>query len=660
MNTIPATCRPELAHDVEAILSETAPKPFTTMTVEVVASRTGAQTLRLNERWLHSRMDPHREAERGVAQWDTACNRDEHDGVVVVGCGLGYHLAALTRALSGTGWPVLVVCESPEVLRACLTVREASWWCAFGPARMVPLWLPDVLAPVLRDMGIRRPAVFALPALEPLLPDHSVTVRNALAAYISRSSVNDATLRRFGKLWVRNTIHSVARHGVIPGIEPLAGIAAGTPAVVCGAGPTLDELLPELNRIAEAALVIAVDTAIIALQRAGITPDIAVVADPQYWNSRHLDHCDTTDTLLVAEPATHPRVLRLWRGPRLLSASLFPLGSYFDARSGRTLRLGAGGSVATSAWDLARIMGASTIGLIGIDLAFPHHRTHCHGSFFEERLHRVADRVHPSEDGLWHYLHGAQPRTVVAYNGRPVMSDARMDVYRRWFSEQARRFPDCSTVVLSPDGSLIEGITTAPAATLVSERSTRSVDRMRQALAELTASDARNHHTAENEAKSPSGILSGVTLLEALTESLATLQDIAERGIAICDAGPDATSTGREPAAGAHADGESQDRTRLHGAGGDEPSAHHSPAAPSPPSPLSVQETLAALEQIDAELQRFESREIGGFLASEALNDATAAAPATLEESILQARTIYAALRDGARYHAQLVARYHT
>jgi hypothetical protein len=302
-------------------------------------------------------------------------------------------------------------------------------------------------------------------------------------------------------------------------------------------------------------------------------------------------------------------------------------------------------------------MGASAIGLIGIDLAFPHHRTHCHGSFFEERLHRVADRVHPSEDGLWHYLHGAQPRTVVAYNGTPVMSDARMDVYRRWFSEQARRFPDCSTVVLSPDGSLIEGITTAPAATLVSEISTRSVDRVRHALAELTASDARNHDTAENATASPSGIPSGVTLLEALTESLATLQDIAERGIAICDAGPYATSTGMEPAAGAHSDGEPQDRTQLHGAGGNEPSTRHSP---SPPTPPSVQETLAALEQIDAELQRFESREIGGFLASEALNDATASAPATLEESILQARTIYAALRDGARYHAQLVARYRT
>ncbi|MCG8481266.1 MAG: DUF115 domain-containing protein [Spirochaetales bacterium] len=612
-------CRSELAGDIRAALKDaSASDDEEHLHVELRSTRTGDTSLRVADRWIHSSVDPRREADRIAAGLVAEARKTDKTGagVVIIGLGLGHHLEALAEArrssrLSGA---VVAVCLSPAILYAALAHRNTEWWCDYGPDRLVPAWLPGTLAPVLRDLGIDDPLCVELAGLAAVQAERFERIRDEVRRYRQRRRVNRNTLRRFGRLWVRNTLHTIRRWGVFPDIDRLAGIAAGVPAIVCGAGPTLDETLPHLPDIARRAVVIAVDTAVAALKRVGLEADIAIIADPQYWNTRHLDSVGDTATVLVAEPATYPRTLRLWTGPILVSASLFPLGSFFDTLVGRSLKLGAGGSVATSAWDLARVLGSKNIALAGVDLGFPGYQTHCRDSFFEVRLQRIAERLEPAEHGLWKYLHGAGATLVPSAAGKTVVSDKRMEVYRGWFEEQALRYPETRTVLLSSESSAIDGVPyTSPLEWLADASATGSaIEEARRTLAGAAAG-----RPAEAD-----------RLVERLMESLGEIRVIAADGITTCD---DASRTLLDAGVrdgAAVRDGET------------------------------VRRTLGALDEIDRRLSSLAHRELAGFLAAEALEEATTHVPNTPLESISQARAIYTALDAAAEYHRALLVRY--
>ena len=63
----------------------------------------------------------------------------------------------------------------------------------------------------------------------------------------------------------------------------LQQVPPNTPAIICGAGPTLVSHLQELRRIRERALLIAVGHALPAMIRADLQPDLVVADDSRAW-----------------------------------------------------------------------------------------------------------------------------------------------------------------------------------------------------------------------------------------------------------------------------------------------------------------------------------------------------------------------------------------
>ncbi len=588
--------RPALAQDLRAILSDETERGIDSSRCEFLPARNGQLTLRVGSRFVHSRFDPSREAARRAAREVT-----EHaDGHVCVGLGMGYHIEALRRASADQCTTVVAVTFSAHIVSTVLATRSIPWWKEFGPDRIVPAWVGGVLPVLLRELEIYNPRVIALEAFEEVAAEWYSLVIQRLHSMRERASVNRNTLRRFGRLWVRNTIRNTVFGHATGGIDELENRFPRLPAVVCGAGPTLDDILPYIPALAAHNLIIAVDTAIPVLQRLGVTAHFAVVSDPQYWNSRHFDRVAPSPTVLVAEPAVHPRILRLYDGPVSMSASLFPLGSFFDRRFDRNLKLGAGGSVATSAWDLARIVGSRDIAMAGVDLAFPDNQTHCRDSFFENLLRRNADRLHPAEHGMSRYLHGASPRYVPDLKGGDVLSDGRMDVYRSWFAEQNRRFPEVHTSVLSPRGSAIEGISHED-----------PVSRIQRLTAE--AGDGPHPPTVPPIGLQGNAPAAGESATETLVELTAIIRDIetvVHDGTTVC--------------------------RRLLQSRQDDPSD---------------------LDAIDARLTGAVYRDVVGFLANDVLEQEMRYRPATIEESISQSYRIYSALEESCRYHITFLSR---
>ena len=405
---------------------------------------------------LHSRIDPRREAERVVKE---ALPRDA-EGIVVFGFGLGYHVEAILSHFPRA--KIWVVEPDPLLFQSALELRGCSELVSHHRVHIFLGTDGSVVDHLLHSI---EETPFTIYRFRPSVELHGEFYRDLerrLQRVRSRRQVNLYTLARFGKLWVRNLSHNMNLLSRYGGIESLKGKFYSIPALVIAAGPSLDDILPHLPILQAKFLLIAVDTSYSACIRSGVEPDFLVVMDPQYWNTRHLDRAVQNSSRLVSEPSTHPTIFRKFPGNTYLAGSLFPLGRYLEEKIGKRASLGAGGSVATSAWDFARFLGCNPIVMAGLDLSFPQKRSHCRGSFFEERIFSFRTRLEPEETHFFRYLQEATPLLQPSNDGKTVLTDQRMLVYRDWFEIQGKLYQDLRTLTLSRHGLKIEGVEWVP------------------------------------------------------------------------------------------------------------------------------------------------------------------------------------------------------
>lgn len=547
--------------------------------------------------WLASRFDPSAEARRSAA----ACLSSGKDTVVLLGLGLGYLAEAL---LAADGSLKVIACEAdPGILAACLAARDLSALLADERLSLVVGGDPGAIGWALESLGARDAALASTPALVERSAGWYAALREALERWRDKEKVNELTLRRFGRLWVRNLARNSAEPGRRRGIAGLAGAFAGFPALVLAAGPTLDEALPFLAELRRRALVIAVDTTLPSLAAAGIESDFVVVADPQYWNARHLDRARVSSSVIVTEAAVHPATFRLAARAFALCSSLYPLGRFLEEGSGDAKgRLGAGGSVATGAWDFARILGCAPVYFAGLDLAFPGMRTHARASRFEQHALNSGHRLDPAASGLFRAARSGQPFQARSAEGGEVTSSRALALYAAWFEARLARHPETPTYRLSGAGLAIAGMGLATSGEALGHPAVRE---------DL---DARLESIAAGWAAPPPGGPEGVE--RARAELLDLLAETRDAALA-------AAATAREA------------RETLR-------------------SGRSAERALRELDRVDRALLSSRARDLVGFLYPTP-EELGLSRSASLEESLETSARIYGSIAESAAWHLGLL-----
>jgi hypothetical protein len=158
----------------------------------------------------------------------------------------------------------------------------------------------------------------------------------------------------------------------------------------------------------------------------------------------------------------YPPCLRHPFGGIFFCGSFFPLGRFFEYRIGPKGDLGAGGSVATSAWDFARILGAKRVWIAGLDLSFPENKTHFRGAVFEEKSHAESYRFFPAETWNFRALRDGFPFPARKRGGGTVLTDKRLSLYAAWFEKRFSQFPDVKNSSLSAQGLDIKSLEVVP------------------------------------------------------------------------------------------------------------------------------------------------------------------------------------------------------
>jgi len=541
---------------------------------------------------LHSRFNPVQEAKR------VAASIPENSAIVVLGgFGLGYVAEALLRAAPHR--PLIIAEADGSILERAAAIRDIKplidspqvKFVLGGDMKNIGSYLSGGPVGSKISLIIWRPS-------ERGDPHWYGALRQTVTSIQNRREINARTLERFGRLWVRNLIANIP---ILPRALPLLsweGKFRNIPALIVAGGPSAEIVLPELGDISKSHLIIAVDTAVSAVSRVGVKPDIIAAVDPQYWNTRHLDWCaeEAGGCPILAEAATHPAVFRMLSGRPLLSKTKFPLGALLEDAAGIQGELKSGGSVATAAWELARFLGCRPMSIAGLDLGFPGGRTHFSGSFPHKRPHLYSRRTLPAEQFFFRSLYDASPYYAKSYRSESLLTNMRMDVYASWFAESITTLTrDRDPQIMGDSGRRIRGMTTTSAPELKKLPDVRGkIDSILAALVDRPINSA----CASNVNRA----------IRDVSEGLDKLVQLAKRGMELAAEAEQSIADGRDPGS-----------------------------------------QLAEMEDIDRRLLAIRGREIVSFLMQPAILELSSSKANT--KPLENSRRLYSEIVKSASYH---------
>jgi hypothetical protein len=269
-----------------------------------------------------------------------------------------------------------------------------------------------------------------------------------LAAKINIKSLYRATQINTTYMFLRNALINapLAHHYV--SMSTVSQSQKNKPVLVVAAGPSLNKQLPTLKAYQHLFTILAVDTVWPILQNHGIEPDFLFALDSRSkpsWKTNELSH----QCVFAVDIGCAPRLVWSHDKNYFFTSTNASVKKLLASLGVRLDILTTGGSVATSAFGFAKILGANPIILIGQDLALTGGKDHADGY-----LQTYTDSVlkNRSEGGF----------EVEGYYGDKVKTEKQLLFYKTWYEEKIAG--DAQTLVINSTegGAQIKGALQIP------------------------------------------------------------------------------------------------------------------------------------------------------------------------------------------------------
>jgi len=297
-----------------------------------------------------------------------------------------------------------------------------------------------------------------------LAPDLSQRVLSQVDERLKLLYVGRNTTELMAQLWTTHLIRNIPalmRQG--RSLLHLKGALRGRPAVVVGAGPSLDQAIPLLRDVAGHVTIIVAFKALRAVVAGGISPDFVVCLDPKQ-KVRHLEGVDLSRVgCFVIEAACEDEMLSV-----AASSPLVPfVASDLTAELVRELKLievplvGTAGSAVHAAIQLGLILGCEHIYLAGTDFGFPQDRLYATGAGTGDRFVVSVDGKSYSRQPLDSHFRAGGLVQVAANDGSVVRASLEMIKFREWvervIAQQAAASEPVRFYNLARQGAVIAG-----------------------------------------------------------------------------------------------------------------------------------------------------------------------------------------------------------
>lgn len=380
----------------------------------------------------------HRPREEGEA-FARSIPLEAAGGIVVLGFGAGHHVTALAERVRRAG---LIIVFEPDVSLLRAVLERVDHTRTFLGSRVVVLTDERDAAGITRAvsgsegllaMGVR---VAPHPASRARLGSSSDEFTRQVAKVVAAVRTTVVTTLAHAELTLRNQLQNIDRYVTSAGIADLKDAAAGFPAVVVSAGPSLEKNIRALatRGVRDRVVIIAAQTVLKTLLRHGIRPHFVTALDHHEISRRFYEGLTpraVDGITLVAEAKANPAILEAF--PGLLRTPADPvldrlLEGTAEVEKGA---LRAGATVAHMGYYLARHLGCDPVALVGQDLGFSDGCYYAPGAAIHEVWSSELNAFNSLEAMEWqrivrarHLLHRATD-----VHGRAIYTDEQMATY---------------------------------------------------------------------------------------------------------------------------------------------------------------------------------------------------------------------------------------
>ncbi len=404
--------------------------------------------------YYHSELDIRKETK----EWFDSLNLDQVSVIFIYGLGLGYFYEAAKDWLREDPQRSLVFIEQDKsVLTFLLGTELATTLLNDTQVDFVFFESPEDCKKDFGELSWRYiNTQFCFTALRLYKEFNSEQVERVkdtlVEAIIQRNAFIDEYYQ-YGVPFYRNFYPNLFQLPTTYDGTKLFGKFNQIPALICGAGPSLDKNQDLLKNFKDKALIFAGGSALSALIPKGIIPHFGAGIDPNQWQA---------DRILVAKPynlpffyrnrLNHEGLLAL-NGPKLYlpGSGGYDTGQWVDEQLGiHGELLDEGNNVVNLCVEIARVLGCNPIIFVGCDLAFE------------------GEKIYSNQVIEQHQLTAEDLSNSIASEDAPVM---RKDIYGEpiktlwkwviestWISDYAKNHPDITFINASEAGIGFEGI----------------------------------------------------------------------------------------------------------------------------------------------------------------------------------------------------------
>ena len=401
-------------------------------TYEIIKTKTNQSTVKINEKdksyFLHSKYNPNREG-KNIAEE----NFDKSiENYIIFGLGFGYHVGELMAMAPNSNFHIIET--NKEIFRLALDNVDLTNILENNRVKLLVtddiVEINDILNHVLLKDNIK--IVLHNPSFR-IIPDNLLELKYLLEEF----KMKEDSVEKFAPALEVNFQSNIKNYD--KNVDILFNKYENMPLYLISAGPSLDKNIKELKKVKDKGVILSVGRAVRPLLKENIKPDLIIITDPSsYLYDMQLGGLEINVPIIVLSTCDK-NVMLNYKGQKLiaLQEGYSPAEEYAKLHNHKLVQTG--GSVATTALDVAINMGCNPIIFVGQDLAYTDGKTHSQATFSKDM-----DRY-------------KNLREVKDVYGNTVYSPKNLYSYLRWIQNRIKLEKDIKFIDATEGGAKIEG-----------------------------------------------------------------------------------------------------------------------------------------------------------------------------------------------------------
>lgn len=335
--------------------------------------------------YIHSNSDALEEAE----QWFAGLDLHNMNVLCVYGVGLGYAYEAAKAWLKKDANRHLIFLEDDLAVIAHLLGTKGGTEILKNEQVQVLFFsrsdLEDdssVVSNLYWSFLTTKMLVSALPYYEKAKNENFLELKHKILYEVTLKDGFLSEYLNFGASFYKNFYPNMLS---LPGAylgNNLFGKFQNVPAIICGAGPSLEKNVSQLNALRERALIFAGGSALNVLNEAGIQPHFGAGVDPNIHQCDRISRNSAFEVPFLYRNRLYHDALSLIHGPRLYvtGSGGYDTSEWFEKKLKiKGTFIEEGYNVVNFCLELAHAFGCNPIIFVGLDLAYTGMRTYAPG-----------------------------------------------------------------------------------------------------------------------------------------------------------------------------------------------------------------------------------------------------------------------------------------